>query len=92
MLRSSQRLNLLVSELQEGVMKTRMQPIDTVWNKLPRVIRDLGVSCGKDVRIELVVGGSSPVSVTSDEPLDESAVAAAVAEAGYALTPGRSLL
>jgi len=53
MLRSSQRLNLLVSELQEGVMKTRMQPIDTVWNKLPRVIRDLGVSCGKDVRIEL---------------------------------------
>jgi two-component system chemotaxis sensor kinase CheA len=53
MLRSSQRLNLLVSELQEGVMKTRMQPIDTVWNKLPRVIRDLGISCGKDVRIEL---------------------------------------
>ncbi len=53
MLRSSQRLNLLVSELQEGVMKTRMQPIDTVWSKLPRVIRDLGVSCGKDVRIEL---------------------------------------
>ena len=45
-----------------------------------------------DVQIELVVGGSSPVSVTSDAPLDESAVAAAVAEAGYALTPKRSLL
>ena len=45
-----------------------------------------------DVQIELVVGGSSPVTVTSDAPLDESAVAAAVAEAGYALTPGRSLL
>jgi copper chaperone CopZ len=45
-----------------------------------------------DVQIELVVGGSSPVTVTSDAPLDESAVAAAVAEAGYALTPKRSLL
>jgi two-component system chemotaxis sensor kinase CheA len=53
MLRSSQRLNLLVSELQEGVMKTRMQPIDTVLSKLPRVVRDLGVSCGKEVRLEL---------------------------------------
>jgi two-component system, chemotaxis family, sensor kinase CheA len=53
MLRSSQRLNLLVSELQEGVMKTRMQPIDTVWSKLPRVVRDLGVACGRDVRLEL---------------------------------------
>lgn len=45
-----------------------------------------------DVTIELVVGGSSPVTVTSDAPLDESAVAAAIAEAGYALTPKRSLL
>lgn len=45
-----------------------------------------------DVTIELVVGGSSPVTVTSDAPLDEAAVAAAVAEAGYALTPRRSLL
>jgi len=42
-----------VSELQEGVMKTRMQPIDTVLSKLPRVVRDLGVSCGKEVRLEL---------------------------------------
>ena len=53
MLRSSQRLNLLVSELQEGVMKTRMQPIDTIWSKLPRVVRDLGVTCGKEVRLVL---------------------------------------
>jgi copper chaperone CopZ len=45
-----------------------------------------------DVTIELVVGGSSPVTVTSDAPLDEAAVASAVAEAGYALTPRRSLL
>jgi two-component system, chemotaxis family, sensor kinase CheA len=53
MLRAAQRLNLLVSELQEGVMKTRMQPIDTLWNKLPRMVRDLGVSCGREVRLEL---------------------------------------
>ena len=45
-----------------------------------------------DVQIELVVGGSSPVTVTSDAPLDETAVAAAIVEAGYALTPRRSLL
>jgi copper chaperone CopZ len=45
-----------------------------------------------DVQIELVVGGSSPVTVTSDAPLDEAAVAAAVVEAGYALTPKHSLL
>ena len=53
LLRISQRLNLVASELQEGVMKTRMQPIDNVWNKLPRVVRDLGVSCGKTVRLHM---------------------------------------
>jgi len=46
----------------------------------------------KDVSVQLVVGGSSHVTVVSDAPLDEAAVAAAVDEAGYALTPGRSLL
>ncbi len=44
------------------------------------------------VDVDLVTGGSSPVTVTSDAPLDDSAVSAAVAEAGYAVTPGRSLL
>ena len=41
---TSQRLNLITTELQEGVMKTRMQPIGVVWNKLPRVVRDLATS------------------------------------------------
>jgi len=36
---TSQRLNLITTELQEGVMKTRMQPIGVVWNKFPRVVR-----------------------------------------------------
>ncbi|MCB9878582.1 MAG: chemotaxis protein CheW [Planctomycetes bacterium] len=48
-----QRLNLVTSELQEGVMKTRMQAIGTVWTKFPRVVRDLAVSCGKQVRLEM---------------------------------------
>ena len=43
LIRASQRLNLIASELQEGVMKTRMQPIDHIWSKLPRVVRDLGM-------------------------------------------------
>jgi two-component system chemotaxis sensor kinase CheA len=53
MIRSSQRLNLLVSELQAGVMKTRMQPIDTLWSKLPRLVRDLSVACGREVSLQL---------------------------------------
>lgn len=50
---ASQRLNLLTTELQEGVMKTRMQPIGNVWNKFPRVVRDLAHACGKRVELEL---------------------------------------
>ncbi len=50
---ASQRLNLLTTELQEGVMKTRMQPIGNVWNKLPRVVRDLAMACGKQVAVEM---------------------------------------
>jgi two-component system chemotaxis sensor kinase CheA len=49
----TQRLNLVTSELQEGVMKTRMQPINTVWSKFPRVVRDLSMTCKKQVRLEM---------------------------------------
>ena len=49
--RTSQRLNLITSELQESVMKTRMQAIDHLWSKLPRVVRDLSSSFGKRVRL-----------------------------------------
>lgn len=45
-----------------------------------------------DVQVELVAGGSSPVTVTSAAPLADDVVAAAVVEAGYAVTPRRSLL
>lgn len=53
LLHASQRLNLIAGELQEGIMKTRMQPIDHVWSKLPRVVRDLGLHCGKSVRVQM---------------------------------------
>jgi two-component system chemotaxis sensor kinase CheA len=49
----AQRLNLITTELQEGVMKTRMQPIHILWNRLPRVVRDLASHCGKRIRLEL---------------------------------------
>jgi two-component system chemotaxis sensor kinase CheA len=50
---TAQRLNLITTELQEGVMKTRMQPIGSVWHKFPRVVRDLSVQFGKQVHIEM---------------------------------------
>jgi two-component system chemotaxis sensor kinase CheA len=48
-----QRLNLLTSELQASVMKTRMQPIGNVLSKFPRIVRDLALACGKQVRFEM---------------------------------------
>lgn len=53
LLAAAQRLNLLTGELQEGVMKTRMQPIGNIWSKFPRTARDVAVNCGKQVRIEM---------------------------------------
>ncbi|MBK6697846.1 MAG: chemotaxis protein CheW [Myxococcales bacterium] len=50
---TSQRINLITTELQEGVMKTRMQPIGNVWAKFPRVVRDLSMMCKKQVRIAM---------------------------------------
>ncbi len=49
---ASQRLNLITTELQEGVMKTRMQPISTVWSAFPRLVRDLELHTGKKVKLE----------------------------------------
>lgn len=48
-----QRLNLLTSELQASVMKTRMQPIGNLFGKFPRIVRDLALACGKKVSLEL---------------------------------------
>jgi two-component system chemotaxis sensor kinase CheA len=46
----------ITSELQDQIMKARMMPIETVFNRFPRVVRDLAHKLGKDVRLELVGG------------------------------------
>ncbi len=46
-----QRLNMITTELQEQVMKTRMQPIGNVWSKIPRMVRDLCLDVDKEVRL-----------------------------------------
>ena len=48
-----QRLSNVTAELQEGVMKTRMQPIGNAWQKLPRIIRDLAGELKKDIELEM---------------------------------------
>jgi two-component system chemotaxis sensor kinase CheA len=53
MIGPTQQLNLLTSELQEEVMKTRMQPISIVFDKFPRVVRDVALGCGKQVLIDM---------------------------------------
>jgi two-component system, chemotaxis family, sensor kinase CheA len=50
----SQRVNLVTTELQEGVMKTRLQPIGNIWSKFPRIVRDIAHELGKQVRLESV--------------------------------------
>ncbi|HEY0184780.1 MAG TPA: chemotaxis protein CheW [Rhodopila sp.] len=49
-----QRLSHITSDLQEGVMKTRMQPIGHAWNKLPRLVRDLSHDMGKKIELTMI--------------------------------------
>lgn len=49
-----QRLSNVTGELQEGVMKTRMQPIGNAWQKLPRIVRDLANDLGKDLDLQMI--------------------------------------
>src|SRR5205085_9486035 len=48
-----QRLSNVTAELQDGVMRTRMQPIGHAWQKLPRIVRDLASELGKDIELEM---------------------------------------
>ncbi|MCA9096837.1 MAG: chemotaxis protein CheA, partial [Planctomycetaceae bacterium] len=50
------QLNRVTTDLQEGVMKTRMQPIGNAWSKLPRLVRDLCQTTSK--QIELLMNGA----------------------------------
>ena len=48
-----QRLNQITTALQEGVMKTRMQPIQNAWSPLPRLVRTLAKTTEKKIRLEM---------------------------------------
>ncbi|MCH8110476.1 MAG: chemotaxis protein CheW [Proteobacteria bacterium] len=48
-----QRLSHVTTDLQEGVMQTRMQPIGNAWAKLPRIVRDLAIELDKKIELEM---------------------------------------
>ena len=48
-----QQLDLITTDLQEGIMKTRMQPIGKLWSRLPRIVRDLARGQNKQVQLEM---------------------------------------
>ncbi|MDX2037891.1 MAG: chemotaxis protein CheW [Isosphaeraceae bacterium] len=66
----SQRLNLITTELQEGMMKTRMQPIRNIFSKLPRVVRDLALTCGKQARL-MIEGEETELDKTIIEAIKD---------------------
>jgi two-component system chemotaxis sensor kinase CheA len=53
LVKPTQRLNLITSKLQENIMKTRMQPIGNVWNKFPRIVRDLSIELKKKIALTM---------------------------------------
>jgi len=53
LLADSQRIDLVTSELQARVLRTRMRPIRTVWAKLPRLVREVSMTCGRQVTLML---------------------------------------
>ena len=61
----AQRINAVTSALQETAVKTRLQPVEHVFSRFPRTVRDLAVSCGKEV--QLVIDGA-------DTELDRSLI------------------
>lgn len=50
---SAQRLNHVTTRLQAETMRTRMQPISTLWTRLPRLVRDVADACGKKVELRM---------------------------------------
>ncbi len=50
---SGQRIDMITSELQEAIMRTRMQPIANILNKFTRVVRDLSQQLGKRIELEI---------------------------------------
>ena len=51
-----QRLSTVTAELQEGIMKARMQPIANAWQKLPRLVRELSLELDKKIELDMAGG------------------------------------
>ena len=64
------QLDLLVSDLQNAVMKTRMQPVGRLFQKYPRIARDLARNLGKEVELQLV-GEETEIDKTMIEDLSD---------------------
>lgn len=54
--RMTQRLSQITTDLQASVMRTRLQPMEIVWNRIPRTVRDLSLELGK--RVDLTMEGA----------------------------------
>ena len=70
---SVSQLDMLVTNLQNAVMKTRMQPIGRLFKKYPRLARDLARSLGKDIELELF-GEDTEMDKTMIEDLNDPLV------------------
>ncbi|MBZ5501163.1 MAG: chemotaxis protein CheA [Acidobacteriia bacterium] len=67
---SSQKLHQITTELQEGMMKTRMQPVSNLWDRVPRLVRDVSITCNKQVRVEFE-GGETELDKTILEAIKD---------------------
>ncbi|UQZ32282.1 chemotaxis protein CheA [Paenibacillus sp. PK3_47] len=66
----SDHMGSVIKELQEGVMKTRMLPIDQLFSRFPRMVRDLSQKLGKDIEL-LVEGGETELDRMIIEELSD---------------------
>ncbi|NDH05412.1 histidine kinase [bacterium] len=67
---ASRQFNLVTSELQEALMKTRMQPISNVWNKFPRMVREVAFKLGKQINL-LMQGADTELDKTLIEAIKD---------------------
>jgi len=64
------RMSMVTGDLQEGIMKTRMLPISSVFDKFPRLVRDLARHTGKEVRLD-IGGGDTELDKTVLEKVSD---------------------
>ncbi len=67
---AGQRINLVTSELQEAIMMTRMQPIGSVFNKFPRIVRDMSQKLNKEINL-VITGKNVELDKTIVEGLND---------------------